>query len=265
MLYKTQTVSAGPARIHLRSAGEGPLLVLLPGLGRSATDLDNLAALLVAGGYRVVQPDPRGDGDSVGPMQGLTLLDLAADVIAVVEAVGGAPATLIGQGFGNRVARMTATDRPDLVRAVVLLGCSGKVQPTPEVAQAIRLAQAVDTQADIRAQAVRTAWFPHGGDFTVWLHGWSQPVMRAYLAAAAATDIATWWTAGSAPVLIVQGAEDVSAPPANGHLLQAEIGARATLIDLPGIGHAVGVEGPDQVARVVLRYLGGENLGDAAK
>jgi pimeloyl-ACP methyl ester carboxylesterase len=55
--------------------------------------------------------------------------------------------------------------------------------------------------------------------------------------------------------LIVQGAEDVSAPPANGHLLQAEIGPRATLIDLPGIGHAVGVEGLDQVARVILRYL----------
>jgi pimeloyl-ACP methyl ester carboxylesterase len=263
MHHTTQTVSAGPARLHVRSAGQGPLLVLLPGLGRSATDLDALAALLAAGGYRVVQPDPRGEGDSVGPMQDMTLHDLAADVIAVIEAVGGAPATLIGQGFGNRVARMTATDRPDLVRAVVLLGCSGKIQPTSDVAEAIRLAQAVDTPPDNRARAVRTAWFAHGGDYTVWLHGWSQPVMRAYLAAAAATDIATWWSAGRAPVLIVQGAEDVSAPPANGHLLKAEIGDRATLIDLPGIGHAVGVEGPEQVARVVLRYLAGQDQEDA--
>jgi pimeloyl-ACP methyl ester carboxylesterase len=259
----TQYVSAGPVQLRVRVAGAGKLLVLLPGLGRPATDLDPLAAQLLAGGYRVAQPDPRGSGDSTGPLDGLTLHDLAADASAVIEAIGDGPATLIGQAFGNRIARMTATDRPDLVRAVVLLGCSGKVQPTPEIAEAIRLAQAVDTPPDIRARAVQAAWFAPGHDTSVWLDGWSQPVMRAYLAAAAATDTATWWTAGTAPVLIVQGAEDVSAPPANGHQLQAEIGARATLVDLPGIGHAVGVEGPDLVARVVLRYLAGQPPEDA--
>ncbi len=252
-----QFVPAGPARLHVRIMGEGKLLVLLPGLGRPATDLDPLAVLLAEGGYRVAQPDPRGSGGSTGPLQGLTLHHLAADVSAVIEAAGGGAATLIGQAFGNRIARMTATDRPDLVRAVVLLGCSGKVQPTPDIAEAIRLAQAVDTQRDIRARAAQAAWFAPGADISVWLDGWSQPVMQAYLAAAAATDTASWWTAGGAPVLIVQGAEDVAAPPANGHLLQAEIGACATLVDLPGIGHAVGVECPDVVARVVLRYLAG--------
>jgi pimeloyl-ACP methyl ester carboxylesterase len=256
--YTTQYVSAGAARLRVRVTGDGPTLVLLPGLGRPATDLDPLAALLAAGGCRVVQPDPRGSGESTGPMEGLTLHDLAADVSAVIEMVGGGPAAIIGQAFGNRVARMTATDRGDLVRAVVLLGCSGKVQPTPEIAEAIRLAQAVDTPPDTRACAVRAAWYGPGRDISVWLDGWSQPVMRAYLAAAAATDTASWWTAGNTPVLIVQGAEDVSAPPANGHLLKAEIGDRAMLVDLPGIGHAVGVEGPDAVARVVLRYLTGE-------
>jgi len=262
--HTTRYVSTGPARLHVRVAGEGPLLVLLPGLGRPASDLDPLAALLVAGGYRVAQPDPRGNGESTGPMEGLTLHDLAADVSAVIEAMGGGAATIIGQAFGNRIARMTATDRPDLVRAVVLLGCSGKVQPTPAIAEAIRLAQAVDTPADVRAHAVRAAWFAPGHDISVWLDGWSQAVMQAYLAAAAATDTASWWTAGGAAVLIVQGAEDVSAPPANGHLLQAQIGDRAALVDLPGIGHAVGVEGPDVVARVVLRYLTGQPAVDVA-
>jgi pimeloyl-ACP methyl ester carboxylesterase len=84
--------------------------------------------------------------------------------------------------------------------------------------------------------------------------------MKAYLAAAAAADTRSWWTAGQAQVLIVQGAEDVSAPPANGHLLRGEIGGRATLVDLPGIGHAVGVEGPELVAPVVLRFLAEQGL-----
>jgi pimeloyl-ACP methyl ester carboxylesterase len=253
--HAIQSVSAGPARLHVRVMGEGKPLVLLPGLGRPSTDLDPLAALLAEAGYRVAQPDPRGSGGSTGPMQGLMLHDLAADVSAVIEALGGGPVTLIGQAFGNRIARMTATDRPDLVHAVVLLGCSGKVQPTPEIAEAIRLAQAVDTPSAVRARAVQTAWFAPGADISVWLDGWSQPVMQAYLAAAAATDTASWWTAGSAKVLVVQGLCDVSAPVGNGRLLRAEIGERATLVELEGIGHAVPVEDPAAVAKPVLDFL----------
>ncbi len=110
---------------------------------------------------------------------------------------------------------------------------------------------------------MRAAWFGPGRDISVWMDGWSQPVMKAYLAAAAATDIDTWWTAGSARRADRAGADDVSAPPANGHRLKAQIGARATLLDLPGIGHAVPIEDPDAVAAVVLGYLAGRKSGRA--
>ena len=245
----------GPARLRARVQGAGPPLVLLPGLGRPAEDLDPFAAILAAGGYRVMQPDPRGCGASTGPLEGLTLHDLAADLAAVITAAGGAPVAVIGHAFGNRVARMLAADWPELVRLIVLLSASGKVQPTPAIAEAIRLAQAVDTPPDIRAAAARAAWFGPGRDIAIWLDGWSQPVMKAYLAAAAATDTLSWWTAGQAPVLIVQGLDDVSAPVGNGRLLHAEIGARATLVELPGIGHAVPVEDPATVARAVIAHL----------
>lgn len=248
-------ITTGSARLRSRIAGNGRPLVLLPGLGRPAEDLDPLADRLIAAGYRVVQPDPRGSGRSVGPLEALTLHDLAADVAAVIEAATVGKSIIIGHAFGNRIARMVAADRPDLVEAVVLLGCSGKVQPTPEIAEAIRLAQSVDTPEHIRAEAVRAAWYGPGRNISVWMDGWSQPVMQSYLAAAAATDTASWWTAGTAAVLIVQGADDVSAPPENGALLKQEIGERAELVNLPGVGHAGPVEDPDGVAAVVLDFL----------
>jgi len=251
----TEMVAAPGASIRVRSSGTGPVLVLLPGLGRPAEDLDPLAARLVQAGYHVVQPDPRGSGGSVGPMDGLTLHDLAADVAAVIGHMSSGCVTIIGQGFGNRVARMTAADRPELVDMVVLLGCSGKVQPSPEIAEAIRLAQAVDTPPSVRAKAVQDAWFAPGRDTSMWMDGWSQPVMKAYLAAASATDTAAWWTAGRARVVILQGALDVSAPLENGRSLKAEIGSRAELMELPGIGHAIGVEAPDEVADAILARL----------
>lgn len=161
----------------------------------------------------------------------------------------------IGHAFGNRIARMAAADRPDLVRLVVLLGCSGKVQPSPEIAEAIRVAQAPDTDPATRARAVQEAWFAPGRDISTWLDGWSQPVMASYLAAAAATDTASWWTAGQADVVIIQGLADVSAPPENGRLLKSEIGGRATLVELPGIGHALPVEDPGTVADTIIAQL----------
>jgi pimeloyl-ACP methyl ester carboxylesterase len=248
-------VTAGEAQLDVRDLGTGPLLVLLPGLGRPNSDLDLFAARLVDAGYRVVLPEPRGMGASTGPLEHLTLHDLARDITAVIETVGGAHAVVIGHAFGNRIARCLAADRPDLVRLVVLLSSSGKVQPTADIAEAIRLAQAVDTPPDVRAKAVRDAWYAPGSDIGQWLDGWSQPVMRAYLAAAEATRVEDWWTAGQADVLIVQGLCDVSAPVGNGRLLREEIGNRATLIELADVGHALPVEKPDLVADTVIRYL----------
>ncbi len=253
--YAVAFVDAGSARLRVFSAGTGPTLVLLPGLGRDTADLDAMAGFLVAAGYRVVLPEPRGLGESTGPLEDLTLHALARDIAAVVEAAGGAPVTLIGHAFGNRIARTLATDRPELVRAVVLLSASGKVQPTPEIAEAIKLAQAVDTPPDIRRKAAQAAWFAPGNDPTPWLSGWSQPVMTAYLAAAAATRVEDWWTAGVAPVLVVQGLADVSAPPGNGRLIKEELGARATLVELAGVGHALPLENPQAVARAVLDWI----------
>lgn len=248
-------VATGEAEIAVRTLGAGPSLVLLPGLGRSCHDLDPFAAALVAVGYSAVLPEPRGMDGSTGRLEDITLHDLASDIAVVIETQCEQPAVVIGHAFGNRIARCLAADHPALVSLVVLLSSSGKVQPTPEIAEAIQLAQAVDTPDDIRAQAVRAAWFAPGSDIAPWLDGWSQPVMRAYLAAAAATPLDDWWTAGAADVLIVQGLCDVSAPVGNGRLLHEEIGDRATLIELADVGHALPVEKPALVADTVVEFL----------
>ena len=253
--FANARVAVCGADIAVRTLGAGPTLVLLPGLGRSGHDLDAFGVYLTAAGYRVLLPEPRGMGASTGGLDGITLHDLARDIAAAIGTLCDGPVVVIGHAFGNRIARCLAADRPALVDLVVLLSSSGKVQPTPAIAEAIRLAQAIDTPADIRAEAVRAAWFAPGSDIAPWLDGWSQPVMRAYLAAAAATPVDEWWTAGSAEVLIVQGLCDVSAPVGNGRLLHAEIGTRATLIELADVGHALPVEKPALVASTVIDFM----------
>src|SRR6266702_5236260 len=115
------TVVNGDAKLRVFGEGGGPAIVLLPGQGRGPRDLEALSKQLVSAGYRVIRPEPRGYGQSVGPVEGVTLRDMAADVAAAIGASRAAPVIVGGWAYGNRVARMLATEWPQLVRGVVLI------------------------------------------------------------------------------------------------------------------------------------------------
>src|ERR1700745_3824075 len=65
--------------IEVIAEGRGPLIVMLPSLGRDSEEFDPAAARIAAAGFRVLRPQPRGYGRSSGPMEKLTLPDLARD------------------------------------------------------------------------------------------------------------------------------------------------------------------------------------------
>ena len=77
-------LSEGPARIDVIVEGRGPAVVLLPSSQRDSEDFDEVAARIAAAGFKVLRPQPRGMGASTGPMQGLSLHVLAADVAATI-------------------------------------------------------------------------------------------------------------------------------------------------------------------------------------
>ena len=88
------------------------------------------------------------------------------------------------------------------------------------------------------------------------------PLTVACLAAArdaanAATRLEDWWEGGAAPMLVIQGSDDIVAPPGNGHLLRQALGARGALVDLPGVGHAMLPERPEAIAALVADWLAG--------
>jgi pimeloyl-ACP methyl ester carboxylesterase len=105
-------------------AGEGTPLVLVHGLGGSATNWVELAPLL-AGHHRLVVPDLPGHGGSE-PLAGVSGLQPYADrVAAVMEHEGIAPAPVIGHSLGGLVVLRLAVRRPELVSAVVLAASAG--------------------------------------------------------------------------------------------------------------------------------------------
>src|SRR5271169_2669065 len=69
--------------IEVIGEGRGPLIVLLPSLGRDSEEMDPIAERIAKAGFRVLRPQPRGYGRSAGPLENITLHDLARDVALV--------------------------------------------------------------------------------------------------------------------------------------------------------------------------------------
>lgn len=229
--------------------------VLVPSLGRGGSDFDALARALSLAGFRTVAVDPRGVGASEGPLEGLTLHDMAADIAAVIAALDGAPVHMVGHAFGNRVARCLAADRPDLVRSVTLIAAGGLIPPEPAVMAALARCFQLDLPEDERLEAVRTAFFAPRSDPTVWRDGWWPDAAASQSAATRATELDDWWEAGSAPLLVIQGLDDRIAAPANGHALRDKLGGRVRVVDLPNAGHALLPEQPQAIADAIIAFL----------
>jgi pimeloyl-ACP methyl ester carboxylesterase len=255
-------VPRGNVDIEVLSQGSGPVIVLLPSLGRSGEDYDAVAAMLAARGFRVLRPQPRGIGRSRGPMDGLTMHDLAADVATVVENENKGPVLVVGHAFGNFVARQIAADRPDLVRGVVVAAASaGKVPPgSTEKPIGPEMRQAIDGPSDMslpeskRLEYLRIAFFAPGNDPKVWLGGWNSRVHDMESHAREQTPVDDYFAAGTAPILDLQAEQDPVAPRRFSGVLKSLLGDRVTVVVIPNASHALFPEQPDAVAEAIATF-----------
>jgi pimeloyl-ACP methyl ester carboxylesterase len=251
-------IRRGEVHIEVLSQGAGPLIVLLPSLGRGAEDFDPIAERLAAAGFRVLRPQPRGIGQSKGPMTGIDLHDYANDVASAIEHAGGGPAFVVGHAFGNRVARLLATVRPDLVRAVSLIAANvGRDPSPPKVRAAIRKSADASLPDDERLAALHFAFFAPRNDATAWLRGWHPDVLAAERIAGDKTPREEDYAAGRAPVLYLQPDHDPLAHVENAQEYQRALGSRVTVVVIPQASHAAIAEQPEFIARELINYARG--------
>ena len=255
-------VARGNVQIEVLSQGSGPSIVILPSLGRSGDDYDVVSKMLAADGFRVLRPQPRGIGRSQGPMEGLTIHDLAADVASVIEQQKAGPSIVVGHAFGNFVARQIAADRPDLVRGIVLAAASaGKVPPgSSEKPIGPEMRKAIDGPSDPslpeaqRLEYLRIAFFAPGHDPTPWLGGWNSAVHHMESFAREHTPVDDYFAAGNAPILDLQAEYDPVAPRRFAGVLKSMLGDRVTIVVIPNASHALVPEQPAAVSAAIAAF-----------
>lgn len=120
-LEETSYLSRPEGRVAYDVDGTGPLVVLVPGMGDLRATYRFVAPILRDAGYRVAATDLRGHGDSDSTFATYSDTETSADVVALIEKLGG-PAIVVGNSMGAAAAVISAAERPELVSGLVLIG-----------------------------------------------------------------------------------------------------------------------------------------------
>lgn len=133
------TASDG-CRLHYDVVGAGDeTVVLVPGLGGDGRFFTDMAALL-APQASVVSVDHRGGGRSDRPDGPYSIDLIAADVLAVLDALGIATAHFAGHSTGGAVVQTLAIDAPARLGRIVISGSWEKSDARFRALFAVRLA-----------------------------------------------------------------------------------------------------------------------------
>jgi 3-oxoadipate enol-lactonase len=259
-------VEAGRLHVEEHGAGAVPLL-LIQGLGYAVWAWrDQLPAF--GARRRTIAFDNRGAGRSSKEPGPFSMEQFAGDAISVLDALGVRSAHVLGVSMGGFIAQLVALRAPERIRSLVLVG-TGPGGPEHErvPGETVKawLANAGLPPAEYARRTMHLSFSP----------GWSERHPERYEALLAArlehpTPADCWLAQFDAanrfldtgapveeiagPVLVVHGDADRVVPVSNGRLLARRI-AGAELILLPGRGHVVQLESPDEFNRVVERFL----------
>jgi len=134
-------VSANGLRFGYLESGSGPLVLLVHGFPDTAYTWDATRPALAAAGFRVVAPFTRGYAPTEVPaVEAYDAETLGRDLLALIDALGGRPAIVVGHDWGASAAYSAAALGPDSIRLLVTLAIPhpASVTPSPALLWAVR-------------------------------------------------------------------------------------------------------------------------------
>jgi pimeloyl-ACP methyl ester carboxylesterase len=267
--YPASYLEVAGIRLRLRDEGprDAPVLLLLHGFGASLQTWDGWTAMLTPH-WRVVRIDLPGFG-LTGPDPTGDYSDRRTDqiLLALLDRLDIARATLIGNSMGGRMAWLFAASHPERVEKLVLVSPDGFASPgvpygkPDELPLLVRLLPYV-----LPKPLLRTSLAPAYADqkrltnttVTRYYNMMRAPGTRGAIVARAAQtmieDPVPVLARIQAPTLLIWGERDAMIPFGNANdYLRAM--PHATLAPLPGLGHIPFEEDPARSIVPLLTFL----------
>ncbi|MFL5955170.1 MAG: alpha/beta fold hydrolase [Gaiellaceae bacterium] len=259
--------------LNVRDEGDGAPVVLLHGFPDSSHVWRKQIPALVGAGFRAIAPDLRGYGESDKPQEvdAYRMTTSAADVVAILDALGIERAHVVGHDWGAGLAWVVAGLHPDRVEKLVAMSVGHPDAQEPTVEQREKswymlwfqfegLAEEVIPRDDWK---LLREWTRGDGDVERYIADLSRP--------GAMTAALNWYRANVLPQreLVPKRAFPQVAAPTMGlwssgdhYLLEAPIKASGQHVAggwryerIDGASHWLQLDQPERVNELLLEFL----------
>ncbi len=244
------------AHVVIEGPPEAPPVLLLHSIGTTLHVWDPQVAVL-ARRYRLIRPDLRGHGLSDVVAGDHSMSTLAADQVALLDALGIASAHVIGLSIGGRIAQTLAAEHPGRVASLALLDTAMEFPPFDLWQGRIDAVRDQGTVAIV--EAVMPRWvvdpaLPSSRGLRQMLlttSGEGYAGAAAALRDARAADVAGRITA---PTTVIVGSRDPASPPEAARAMADTIpGATVQILD--GASHIPNAEYAEATTAALAAHL----------
>jgi pimeloyl-ACP methyl ester carboxylesterase len=231
-----------------------PTVVFLHGAGFDHTTWALHSRWFAHHGHGVLAPDLPGHGRSVGaPLP--TIAAMADWTAGLLDAAGASTAHLIGHSMGSLIALETAARHPARVSALSLIGTAATMTVGPDL---LKAAEANDHDAIDMVSIWGLGYQAQlGGSLApgLWMHSGAQRVLEQCRPGVLFNDLSACNAYQNAlaaaakitvPATLILGERDMMTPARAGKALAAALPNARTVV-LPGAGHMMMVERPDEL------------------
>lgn len=248
------------------SGGPGPLVLMIPGLGDIRQEYRFVVPELIAAGYRVVTLDLRGHGESSVGWPDYSIASVGRDILALIEHLEAGPATVIATSFSPGAAVWAATEKPEAIKALVLIGAFVRDHKMNSL-QKLMFNLLLNGPWKVRAwDMFYRSLYPtrQPGDLATYRRqlraNLSEPgrfqAVKA-MATVSKADAETRLSAVQAPALVLMGSKDPDFndpdPEAEARFIAGQLSGQVVMIE--GAGHYPHAEMPEQVVPVLIDFL----------
>jgi len=232
-----------PARY--REAGDGPPVLIIPGLGLSSRFYEPVLTEFAAAGFRAIAPDLPGYGQAHGPFTGFSIQGAADWLLRFTDALGVEAAAWVGHSISCQIVLAIAEQVPARVNALALAGPTGHTGRR-KLHQAIALARVALTESP--RVVLRVARDYARANPVQYVGAWVRAARDCPLERA---------TRVRAPVLLLVGSRDPVPPPSFVAALQARL-EQARTEYVRGGNHALPLDRTEEFVALVARFLKSE-------
>lgn len=244
-------------KLHYTDSENGSkTIILMHGWGCNHSTLASVERVALACGYRVINVDFPGFGDSEEPAEVWGVEEYTRQIEALVKELGITSLVLLGHSFGGRVGTLYASRNP--VEKLILVDAAG-IKPTRTLKyywkvysfKALKRLMYLflgKMEAEKRLDSRRAK--AGSSDYAN-----ASPMMRRILSKVVNEDLTARLSSIKAPTLLIWGENDTATPLKDAKKMERLI-PDAGLVSFPGCGHYSFLDNPGQFAAVLRSFLG---------